>query len=65
MEELAEIDRELTGFERIQVQLATIATRDDDAPKRELVDLCRRSSAEIAEIGRIAEPFFACLQMRK
>jgi hypothetical protein len=50
--------RELDQLERVQVDLATVATRTDDRRRHDLIDLRRKLAAQIAEVGRVADPFF-------
>lgn len=61
MEELAAITRELDSLERVQAELRALASRDDDQRRNDLVVLRRNLSAQIAQVGRVAEPVFGTL----
>ena len=51
--------RALDELEKIQADLGRISERTDDARRRDLVQLRRAASAQIALIGQLAEPLFA------
>lgn len=59
MGDRATIERELTRLETVQADLASIASRTDDARRRDLIDLRRQLSAQIAMVGQTADAFFA------
>jgi hypothetical protein len=59
MPELAPILRELGRLEVIQHAFAALSQRTDDRRKHDMIDLRRRLSAQIAEIGKVSEPLFA------
>jgi hypothetical protein len=61
MEALAAIAREVDSLERVQAELAGIASREDDRRRHDLVELRRKLAAQIAEVGRVAEPLFSTL----
>jgi hypothetical protein len=48
----------LDALEAVQVELATIASRSDDARKHDLIRLRRELAAQIAKVGEAAEPIF-------
>ena len=58
MKDLARIASELDILEKVQADLATIALRTDDRRRQDLIELRRQLSAQIAEVGRVAEPVF-------
>jgi hypothetical protein len=57
--DVARISAELTGLEHILDELAGIASRTDDSRRHELIQLRKRLAAQIAEIGRLADPLFS------
>lgn len=59
MGDRATIESELTRLEKVQADLASIASRTDDERKRELIELRRQLSVQIAAVGRAADDFFA------
>ena len=59
MQELAAIAEALDSLERVQAELAGIATRSDDRRRHDLVELRRALSMQIAEVGRRADPVFS------
>jgi hypothetical protein len=59
MPELAPILRELGRLEAIQHAFAELSHRTDDRRKHDMIDLRRRLSVQIAEIGKVCEPLFA------
>ncbi len=61
MNDLAAISEALTKLEAVQSALAKIATRTDDGRRHELIQLRRNLTAQIGEVGKLAEPFFANL----
>lgn len=58
MGDRATIESELTRLEKVQADLASIASRTDDERKRELIELRRQLSAQIAVVGQSADAFF-------
>lgn len=58
MSDLARIAEALTRLEEVQAELATIATRTDDARRQDLIHLRRKLALQIAAVGRVAEPIF-------
>lgn len=61
MDQLAAIAREVDALERVQAELAGISAREDDQRRHDLVELRRQLAAQIAEVGRAAEPVFSTL----
>ena len=59
MEDLAAIAREVDSLERVQAELADIASRNDDRRRHDLVELRRKLAAQIGEVGRTADPLFS------
>ena len=49
---------EVDDLEKVQAQLALISSRTDDARLRELIQLRRQLSEQIARVGKIAERYF-------
>jgi hypothetical protein len=49
---------EVDYLEKVQAELAAIASRTDDERLRELIHLRRRLSEQIARVGKIAERYF-------
>ncbi|HEU4960737.1 MAG TPA: hypothetical protein VFT56_10030 [Sphingomonas sp.] len=58
MEDLMAVSSAINTLEQVHGEIATIATRDDDRRRQDLVDLRRKLTASIADFGRVAEPFF-------
>lgn len=56
MANLASVQSALDMLERVQGELAGIATRSDDDRKQALIDLRRQLALTIIEVGRVAEP---------
>lgn len=50
--------KEVDHLERVQAELAEISRRTDDERLRELIQLRRRLSEQIARVGKIAERYF-------
>lgn len=61
MEDLAAISAALAKLEAVQSALEKIAARTDEGRRRELIQLRRDLTAQIGEIGGLAEPLFATL----
>jgi transposase len=55
----AQLHDEVDRLEKVQAELAAIANRTDGARKRELIDLRRMLSEQIARVGELAERFFS------
>lgn len=49
----------VTALEQVQAELAAISSRTDERRRHDLIDLRRKLSLHIAEVGKIAEPHFA------
>ena len=58
MRDFGQLSRELDALEAVQVELASIANRSDDARKHDLIRLRRELSLQIAKVGKAAEPIF-------
>jgi len=58
---IAQIASDLDALEGIQADLAAIATRDDAQRRHDLIRLRRDLAAQIALIGKVADPYFASL----
>ncbi|MDB5708143.1 MAG: hypothetical protein JWL96_213 [Sphingomonas bacterium] len=58
---VSQITSDLNTLEGIQADLATIATRDDAQRRHDLIQLRRDLAAQIANIGKVADPYFASL----
>lgn len=58
MAKRAEVLREIDTLERIQAELAGIASRTDEERKPALVELRRQLSAQIARVGTLADSLF-------
>ena len=58
MRDFGELSRELDALEAVQAALASIANRNDDGRKRDLIRLRRDLSLQIAKVGKAAEPIF-------
>ncbi|RYE04067.1 MAG: hypothetical protein EOP61_02110 [Sphingomonadales bacterium] len=58
MEELAAIAREVDLLETVQSQLAAVSNRDDEQRRHDLIELRRALSAQIAAVGKVADPVF-------
>lgn len=58
MSDYRQITLELQALERVHSDLASIATRDDDRRRHDLIELRRRFSQQMAEVGRLADPLF-------
>jgi len=56
--DFASLSRELDALEAVQVALASIAGRTDDARRHDLIRLRRELSLQIARVGTVAEPIF-------
>lgn len=52
---------EIDLLERVQAELASIATRDDDRRRHDLIEFRRRLAGQIAAVGRVSEPLIARL----
>jgi hypothetical protein len=61
MADLSMLIQEIEALERVQADLAGIASRDDDARRADLVELRRKLSAQIGKVGTVAEPLLAKL----
>ncbi len=48
----------VTALERVQADLAAISARTDDRRRHDLIELRRKLSLHIAEVGQIAGPWF-------
>ena len=59
MSEYQRIARELDALERVHSELATIASRTDERRRHDLIELRRRFSQQMAEVGRLADPLFS------
>ncbi|MGZ8281735.1 MAG: hypothetical protein ACXWUN_02140 [Allosphingosinicella sp.] len=59
MNDLARIASELDFLEKVQADLATIATRTDERRRHDLIELRRQLSQQIAQVGRVADPIFS------
>jgi hypothetical protein len=59
MPDTKEVLRAVTALEQVQAELAAISARTDERRRHDLIDLRRKLSLHIAEVGRIAEPHFA------
>lgn len=49
--------REVARLEQVQADLAAISKRTDERRRHDLIDLRRKLSLQIAEVGRVAEPY--------
>jgi hypothetical protein len=58
MSEYRQISLELQALERVHSDLASIATRSDERRRHDLIELRRRFSQQMAEVGRLADPLF-------
>lgn len=58
MRDIKAILSAVAGLEQVQRDLAAISARTDDRRRHDLIDLRRQLSLHIAEVGRIAEPWF-------
>lgn len=58
---MPQIGLELDTLERIQNELAAVATRTDDRRRHDLVDLRRKLSMQIAVVGEAADSLFAAI----
>jgi len=54
----SEVLNEVDHLEKVQAELAAIASRTDDERLRELINLRRRLSEQIARVGKVAERYF-------
>jgi CRP-like cAMP-binding protein len=54
----AELLNELKQLEQLQGQIADIATRTDEERLRDLIQLRRRLSEQMARVGELSERFF-------
>jgi hypothetical protein len=59
-----QITRELQALERVHAELHAIAGRSDERRRHDLVELRRRFSQQLADVGRLAEPLFAAMADR-
>ena len=59
MSEYRQISLELQALERVHSELASIAARNDERRRHDLIELRRRFSQQMAEVGRLADPLFA------
>ena len=59
MSDFARLLKELDALEAVQAELASIATRTDDARKHELIKLRRKLAVQIGEVGTVADTIFA------
>ena len=57
----AALAAELDKLQRVQADLASIATRTDDRRRHDLIALRRLLSDQIATVGIMADPFFSVL----
>jgi len=55
----AQVRDEVDRLEHVQAELAGIASRTDEERKRELINLRRKLSEQIARLGQVAERFFS------
>jgi hypothetical protein len=62
MSDYERIGRELQSLERVHSELASIATRNDERRRHDLIELRRRFSQQMAEVGRLADPLFDSAQ---
>lgn len=62
MKDFGPLTRELDALEAVQVELAAIANRSDDARKHDLIRLRRDLSLQIAKVGEAAEPIFGAAE---
>lgn len=58
MAETEALLRELALLEEVQADLAGISARTDERRRHDLIALRRKLSLQIAEVGRVAEPYF-------
>ena len=49
----------VTALEQVQADLAAISGRTDERRRHDLIDLRRQLSLHIAEVGRVADPWFS------
>ncbi len=48
----------VSALEQVQAELAQISSRTDERRRHDLIDLRRKLALHIAEVGRVAEPWF-------
>lgn len=54
--ELGAVAREIDALEQVQAELASVADRNDDRRRHDLIELRRKLSAQITRIGQVAGP---------
>jgi arylamine N-acetyltransferase len=62
MSNFQQVGRELQSLERVHAELAGIAARTDERRRHDLIELRRRFSEQLADVGRLAEPIFESRQ---
>ena len=55
----ADILRELEKLEKLQIELAAIASRSDERRRHDLIDLRRKQAEQHVVLDRVVGPFFA------
>jgi len=61
MSDMRKVAEAIATLERIQSQLAGIATRQDDGRRHDLIDLRRALSVQIGTVGKLAEAWLASI----
>jgi hypothetical protein len=58
MSDLTALTAEIDALQAVQAELAEIANRTDQARRSALVELRRKLSAQIGQVGSVADPIF-------